>query len=241
MQPSTLFTTRFDCPSFVGLEFLQGFVVVSEFVWPPLSQLPPIVDRPEYSGDRTGLASWSLLRSGSYDSPRLFIVQSSEIPVQNHLSDSDAAQVGIRIQQKETPFTAGLPVSYGALRAERLVNTVCCSWIISEKNQLNRSLTIRILSFFEQVVRSSHSGHCPGRALLNPYTIVYDRAQPNTLRITVVFWRNTWLSITIVILRVVYGRSCLYIRSITERVTSRFGSYTTYFWRTARRSCAMMF
>ena len=47
----------------------------------------------------------------------------------------------------------------------------------------------------------------PGRALLNPYTIVYDRAQPNTLRITVVFLRNTWLSITIVILRVVCGRS----------------------------------
>ena len=51
---------------------------------------------------------------------------------------------------------------------------------------------------------------CPGRALLNPYTIVYDRAQPNTLRITVVFLRNTWLSITIVIPRVVYGRSWLY-------------------------------
>ena len=50
----------------------------------------------------------------------------------------------------------------------------------------------------------------PGRALLNPYTIVYDRAQPDTLRFTVVFLRNTWLSITIVILRVVYGRSCLY-------------------------------
>ena len=48
---------------------------------------------------------------------------------------------------------------------------------------------------------------CPGRALLNPYTIVYDRALPNTLRITVVFLRNTWLSITIVILRVVYDRS----------------------------------
>ena len=47
----------------------------------------------------------------------------------------------------------------------------------------------------------------PDRALLNPYTIVYDRAQPNTLRITVVFLRNTWLSITIVILRVVYDRS----------------------------------
>ena len=46
----------------------------------------------------------------------------------------------------------------------------------------------------------------PGRALLNPYTIVYDRAQPNTLRIKVVFLRNTWLSITIVNLRVVYGR-----------------------------------
>ena len=42
---------------FVTLEFLHGFVLVSEFVWPPLSQLPPIVDRPEYSGDRTGLAS----------------------------------------------------------------------------------------------------------------------------------------------------------------------------------------
>ena len=38
----------------------------------------------------------------------------------------------------------------------------------------------------------------PGRALLNPYAIVYDRAQPNTLRITVVFLRNTWLSITVV-------------------------------------------
>ena len=50
----------------------------------------------------------------------------------------------------------------------------------------------------------------PGRALLNPYTSVYDRAQPNTLHITVVFLRNTWLSITIVILRVVCGRSCLY-------------------------------
>ena len=46
----------------------------------------------------------------------------------------------------------------------------------------------------------------PGRRLRTPYTIVYDRAQPNTLRITVVFLRNTWLSITIVNLRVVYGR-----------------------------------
>ena len=50
-------------------------------------------------------------------------------------------------------------------------------------------------------------GASPGRRLRNPDTIVYDRAQPHTLRITVVFLRNTWLSITIVILRVVYGRS----------------------------------
>ena len=47
----------------------------------------------------------------------------------------------------------------------------------------------------------------PGRRLRTPYMIVYDRAQPNALRITVVFLRNTWLSITIVILRVVCGRS----------------------------------
>ena len=46
----------------------------------------------------------------------------------------------------------------------------------------------------------------PGRRLPTPHTIVYDRAQPHTLRITVVFLRNIWLSITIVILRVVYGR-----------------------------------
>ena len=56
-------------------------------------------------------------------------------------------------------------------------------------------------------VASTVGFHYPGRALLNPYTNVYDRAQPNTLRITVVFLRNTWLSITIVILRVVYDRS----------------------------------
>ena len=61
-----------------------------------------------------------------------------------------------------------------------------------------------------QAVREQHLSCVllpPGRALLNPYTSVYDRAQPNTLRITVVFLRNTWLSITIVILRVVCGRS----------------------------------
>ena len=62
----------------------------------------------------------------------------------------------------------------------------------------------------------------PGRALLNPYR-VYDRAQPNTLRITVVFLRNTWLSITIVILRsYTVVHDCK--RSITEEVTCRFGS-----------------
>ena len=47
----------------------------------------------------------------------------------------------------------------------------------------------------------------PGRQLRTPYTIVYDRAQPNTLSITVVHD---------------------FIRSIAERVTRRFGSYTTY-------------
>ena len=55
--------------------------------------------------------------------------------------------------------------------------------------------------------RLAYRWHYPGRALLNPYTIVYDRAQPHTLRITVVSLRNNWLSITIVILRVVCVRS----------------------------------
>ena len=64
-------------------------------------------------------------------------------------------------------------------------------------------------SWSERYVKAFGNSH-PGRRLRTLYTIVYDRAQPNTFRITVVFLRNTWLSITIVILRVVYGRSCLY-------------------------------
>ena len=75
-----------------------------------------------------------------------------------------------------------------------------------------------VITFFEETESCvqrwngsvSASGMFPGRRLRTPYTIVYDRAQPNTLRMTVELLRSTWLSMTIVILRVVYGRSWLY-------------------------------
>jgi hypothetical protein len=113
-QWSTWFKTRSGCLSSVALEFLHGFVLVSDFVRTPLSQLPPIINRSEYSENRTSLASWSLLRSGSPDSLRLLLVQPSEVPFVNHLSDSGAVQIGIRIQKNETSFTVELPISHRA-------------------------------------------------------------------------------------------------------------------------------